>query len=404
MPSSSTAYSDTARWLHWIVAGAIVLQYVLAELGSLASEEGEPLRQLALLANHKSVGITILILAVVRLAWRAGHPAPDLPDEMPLWQRRASSATHGALYACLIALPISGWLMSSASAYSVSWFNLVNLPDLVGPNEDLKSQLIDLHELLAEMLFVIAMLHIAAAFKHALWDRDGVLSRMSSGTSLGAGALVLIVGGVWLVPGPSERASAVEPTTRDEAGALPAAPSQQSDTALAAWVIDYDASTIEFTGVQAGAEFTGRWTDWVADIHFDPAHLAHSRARVVIQTGAVSSNDAERDNTIVGPDFFDAAAFPTATFEAEAFTALDGGGFSTTGVLQIKSLRLPVDFEFVITETNDSIKLTGSARIDRLAYEVGIGDWRDTTWVGQYVDVAVTVFGSWDQGKTETRK
>ena len=175
--NTSTTYGWVAQWLHWIIAALVVTQFVL---GQLAEATDAPVRQLALLANHKSVGITVLLLAVLRLCWRAGSTQPVLPVRMPPWQVYASKITHWLLYGLIFALPISGWLMSSASAYSVSWFNLVELPDLVSPNEALKDVLISVHHLLATTLFLVASVHLLAAIKHHFVDHDDVLKRMLS--------------------------------------------------------------------------------------------------------------------------------------------------------------------------------------------------------------------------------
>ena len=101
----------------------------------------------------------------------------------------------------LFLLPITGWLMSSASAYSVSWFNLFVLPDLISPNETLKAQLLALHEAMAESLFVLAALHIGAALKHALFDRDDVLRRMWHPASAATGVALVALGLAFLAAG-----------------------------------------------------------------------------------------------------------------------------------------------------------------------------------------------------------
>ena len=171
-------YSQIARWLHWLVVGLIVLQYVLAEIADEAGERGALLQQLAVLANHKSVGMTVLGLALIRLGWRLRHPAPPLPSSTATWQATAATAAHWLLYGLLIALPITGWLMSSASAYSVSWFNLFAFPDLVGADPELKSTLESVHEFLADTLLVLAIVHIGAALAHHFHLKDDVLRGM----------------------------------------------------------------------------------------------------------------------------------------------------------------------------------------------------------------------------------
>ncbi len=385
---STESYTQTARWLHWLIAGAIVLQYVLAELAEAAADSGSTLAQLALLANHKSVGMTILAAALLRIVWRWRFPPPALPAQTSGWQRRAAQATHWGLYLCMFMLPLSGWLMSSASAYSVSWFGLFQLPDLIGPDEAWENGLKTLHEWLARTLFVLALLHVGAALKHALLDRDGILARMHSWPAL-AGAVV-IVGACTVFMIPDAAPPSAEETAVTAPSELAVSPKTNADTSVRAWDVDYEASFIEFVGEQAGASFTGRWTDWDAEIRFDAGQLDASSAEVVIHTAAVSSNDDERDNTIRGPDFFDAANFATAVFRASRF-AVTAEGYVAAGELEIKSLRLPLEFRFSVVEDASATRLTGSARIDRLAFNVGTGDWQDTTWVGQHVDVRVQV-------------
>ena len=160
-------YSRTAQYLHWAVAAMIVLQFVLIEIAEGTTSR---IAVLGLFANHKSVGMTILMLAILRLGWRLANQPPKLPGEMPAWQVQVSALTHWALYAFLFALPISGWLMSSAANYSVSWFGLFTWPDLVSPDEVLKDTLKTVHELLGKALFVIALLHVLAACKHHFLD------------------------------------------------------------------------------------------------------------------------------------------------------------------------------------------------------------------------------------------
>ncbi len=176
MPARNSAlrYGIVAQTLHWAI---VVLLIVQVTLGMIADELPLGLEKLALLARHKSFGITILGLAVIRLAWRwIDRPPP--PPPMPRWQQLAANLNHWALYALLFAMPLSGWMMSSASNYPVSWFGLAQLPDLVLPDRSLKEQLEEIHELLATILISLALLHVAAALKHQFFDRDGLLFRM----------------------------------------------------------------------------------------------------------------------------------------------------------------------------------------------------------------------------------
>jgi cytochrome b561 len=168
-------YSVTAQLLHWVVAALIVTQFVLARM-----QEHLPIgvRKLTILARHKSVGMTILMLAILRLAWRLWHPAPPLPSKMRPLERWAARASHAAFYVLLFAMPLTGWMMSSAKNYSVSWFGLFTWPNLIGKNEEAFKFLRSTHDTLSGLLFTVAVLHILAALKHHFWDRDDVLLRM----------------------------------------------------------------------------------------------------------------------------------------------------------------------------------------------------------------------------------
>jgi cytochrome b561 len=168
-------YTSTAQTLHWLIALLIVLQFGLAKM---AAHLPLGMRKLSLLAEHKSVGMTLLILAVVRLAWRFTHAPPPLPAQMPRVEQWLAKASHFSFYVILFAMPLSGWLMSSAKNYSVSWFGAFTWPDLIEPNEAAFNRLKAMHHLLANLLLAIASLHILAALKHHFWNKDDVLIRM----------------------------------------------------------------------------------------------------------------------------------------------------------------------------------------------------------------------------------
>jgi cytochrome b561 len=170
-----TRYGAVAQTFHWLIAALIVIQFVLAYM---ADDLPLGVHKLALLARHKSFGMTVLMLAVLRLAWRLKNPPPELPSGMTPLERMLARATHVAFYVLLFAMPLSGWLMSSAKNYSVSWFGLFTWPNLIGKNEAQFDFLRSTHHLLSDALFVIAVLHILAALKHHCWNKDDVLLRM----------------------------------------------------------------------------------------------------------------------------------------------------------------------------------------------------------------------------------
>ncbi len=173
--NARSRYGLVAQTLHWVIAALIVTQFVLART---ADRLPLGVRKLMLLARHKSFGMTVLMLAVLRLLWRLFNAPPPLPGAMTPWEQTLSRVTHASLYVFLFAMPLTGWMMSSAKNYSVSWFGLFTWPNLISPNETAFNLLRNTHHLLSDALFAIATLHIIAALKHHFWNKDDVLLRM----------------------------------------------------------------------------------------------------------------------------------------------------------------------------------------------------------------------------------
>ena len=173
--NTNTAWGAVSQTLHWLIVALIVLQYVLAEN---AEELPLGMAKLATLARHKSVGMTILGLAVLRLLWRLGNRTPALPQGMRAWERILARASHAGLYLCIFALPLTGWLMSSAKNYPVSWFGWFQFPDLVAPDTGLFEAMRSAHGIIFNCLSGLAILHVLGAAKHHLLNRDDVLTRM----------------------------------------------------------------------------------------------------------------------------------------------------------------------------------------------------------------------------------
>ena len=173
--------NTTVRWgalsqlFHWVIVALIITQFVLISI-----EQDLPLglHKLVVLARHKSVGITILGLALLRVVWRFMNPTPGLPNTLKPYERVLAKVTHVGLYVLLFVMPLTGWMMSSARNFPVSWFNLVQLPDLVGANRSLYEALHTTHAILAWLLVAVATLHVLAALKHHFVLKDDTLRRM----------------------------------------------------------------------------------------------------------------------------------------------------------------------------------------------------------------------------------
>jgi len=172
--NTTRRWGAVAQLLHWLIVALIIAQVILASL----ADGAPPLRRLGLLAYHKSIGITILALAVLRLAWRWINPTPQLPNTLSPSQRVLARFTHVMLYVLLFAQPLSGWMMSSARGFPVSWFHRFQLPDLVPKSKPLYEAMLTTHAVLAVLLGVVVTLHVAGALMHHFVKRDDVLRRM----------------------------------------------------------------------------------------------------------------------------------------------------------------------------------------------------------------------------------
>jgi cytochrome b561 len=167
-------YSGTAIALHWVTAVLIVVNLTLGL--SMVPLPIIP-RKLQWYAWHKWIGITVFLLTCARLGWRWVRPAPS-PVAMAEWQRRAAAVSQFLMYAQLLAIPVSGWLYSSATGVQVVYLGLIPLPDLVPHDKALATVLKATHVALNSTLFTVVFIHTAAALKHHFVDRDAALVRM----------------------------------------------------------------------------------------------------------------------------------------------------------------------------------------------------------------------------------
>lgn len=176
MPAPSTRYTATAIALHWLIFALIACGFTLALYMT-----GLPLSpaKLKYISWHKWIGVTIFMLMLARLVWRLAHPAPPLPASMPAWQRSAARVSHVMLYILIIAIPLTGWLMSSAFGVPTVYLGLLQLPSPLGRDKELAELLKSAHLFLNYTMLALVIIHVAAALKHHLADKDDVLARMA---------------------------------------------------------------------------------------------------------------------------------------------------------------------------------------------------------------------------------
>ncbi len=173
--NTTIRWGALSKFFHWTIVVLVITQWVLA---AAAHDLPNGLEKFTTLARHKSIGITILVLALLRLLWRWANPTPELPTTLKPYERWLAHGTHFALYALLFAQPITGWIMSSAADFPVSYFGWFTLPDLVQPDKQFAKFMEEVHHWLFRGIVCVAILHIFAALWHHFRLKDDVLKRM----------------------------------------------------------------------------------------------------------------------------------------------------------------------------------------------------------------------------------
>jgi len=345
MRNSPTSYGWIAKTLHWGMAVGFLIMFALGFYMTGLPLGPDMFEKIAL---HKSIGVVILFLAVLRLAWRLFNPTPRFPDAMAWYERLGAHATHIGLYALMFAMPLSGWAMSSAANFPVSVFGWFTLPALMEPNKEMVDTLKSVHAIFGYVILAVLALHVLAALKHHFWNRDDVLKRM-----LAALALMVL--------------------------ASPAAHATE-------WTVNGD-SKLGFVATQTGAEFEGAFEKFDSRIVFDPDNLGESVVEIVIHIDSVNTQSAERDGQIVTKDWFDSANHPTATFKTDAIRADGKGGYLADATLTMRATSKKVHLPFSVEITGDRAHAKGELTVQRTDYGIGQGQWMAATVVGDDVRI-----------------
>lgn len=179
--SNVQRYDRVAIALHWLVAIGV---FVMIGLGWYMTEipKGAPTRTFYF-NLHKSIGLTVGIIVLIRVVWRWNHAPPPLPANTPSWVLNASRLSHGLLYALLVLMPIAGFVASNFTKYGVTYFGLFKIGPYFPENRALWELFQGIHHAASEVLVIVIVIHILAAWKHLLIDKDGVFHRMLPGRS-----------------------------------------------------------------------------------------------------------------------------------------------------------------------------------------------------------------------------
>jgi len=350
----------------------------------------------ALYQLHKSVGITILLLSLARLAWRLTHRPP--PAVEGGFQGFLAKAVHTLLYAFMIGMPVTGWAVVSTSRIQVPTllWGVIPWPHL--PISRALHQVAEEgHELLAWIGIALIVLHVAGAIRHQLLLKDGLLRRMApGGKAWAAFALLALVVAVYFgtgmkiagdvvasggydrtesaAPAPARVPLAAAPTPTPEATEAAEEEEQAVEPGPPpAWTIQPGGS-LGFTVTSGEDSYRGSFADWSGSIAFDPEHPETADIRITVNLASATVGDATMDGMLVGAEFLAASANPTATWRSTAVRRTGANRYSASGTLSLKGASKPQSLSFTLSGEGLRRHVEGSASIDRTAFAVGTGE------------------------------
>lgn len=409
-------YNAIAITLHWVIAVCLMTNLGLGWWMSDALQH-EATQSLATNAFqwHKSLGLLILFLSLLRLCWRLLHPAPPLPQSTAQWEHRVATVTHALFYLLMIAIPLSGWLYVSAQWRGSNplnvptvWFGLFEVPHLFGLNslatetrQTLAGWLMPTHETLSWAFAVLLALHIGAALRHHVLLKDDVLLRMLpvlAKTEVKVFAVkghpakalsVIIAACAVLYFGLTGHQLSTDTPATGEGSALTERLTELSQTLsaeLPKWKIIPEESDIQFSGTHAGQTFHGQFTRWQADLRFNE-NTGAAAVAVVIDTGSATDGVPMHDRTLPQAEWFNVAAHPFATYLASETEAREAG-YALMGTLTIK--HHPVEMAPLTLNISDNqLRIHGELLLDRADVDMGMESDPEGEWVSREIRIQV---------------
>lgn len=370
--SSQYTYSLVARSLHWLVALLIFWAIVI---GLVAKELPYSPEKIQLFIIHKSVGITVLILSLVRLVWRFISPPPPLG--LSSKQEKMAHLGHWGLYALMLSVPLSGWLLNSAAGYPFAWFNLISVPHIPGVEESSKYIFQSAHNLLYYVLAIMVLGHVLMLFLHRFAQGLDLLPRMlPNRAALSSMALVLVLAG--LIGYTINTANtAYDNAELDRVAEKPVVMEKtivKSVSKSTLWELVPTEKNFVFSGSYSGEAFNGQIKDFNPIIRFEPDAPESGSLDVTVETGSLTTFNKDWDNTLAGSQWFALKDYPTAHYRSNSIR-VDGDGYVASGELTLKGVTKPVDVAFQWEELNEKAIFKGSALLDRREFNIGSGSW-----------------------------
>jgi len=389
-----TSYGSVTKFFHWTIALMIAAAFALGwiaimladwiEAPEITTTDAMVSWARLLFSIHKTLGVAIFALALLRILWAILQPRPALLNGDKWLEARLAETVHWILYGSLVLVPLTGWIYHAATTgYAPIWWPLgQNLPFV--PKDPRVAEIsAALHFILQWVLAGAITLHVAGALKHHFIDRDATLRRMLPGrlsalpTDRQPGHVlpVLAALAVWgAALGLGAWAGLLNPPEAARTEALAEVVSE--------WRVEE--GSLGITIVQNGSDVTGSFADWTAAITYTGEADAEGRHGAVTATVSIASLTlGSVTGQAMGADFFAAEEFPTATFEAEL---IDDGGLVADGTLRIRDQSAPVRMPVKLTVEGDTATASGALTVDRMNFNVGTGT-RDANSLGYDVRI-----------------
>lgn len=376
-------YSFGAIVLHWLLALALAFQL---SLGLGLDHLGT--RGFALFQLHKSVGIAVLLLTLLRLFWRLAYKLP--PPAEGGFSGWLAKAVHFGLYVFMIGGPLTGWLLVSTEAVNVPTllFGTVPWPHLPLP-QSLNGFAHESHELLGWLGIALILLHVAGAVRHQWLVKDDLMARMAPvrgswlflallvpmGWALGMAAMNTVGAAPAPKAAPSAAPQPVAPNPPENVAneVANAATPASTPASPPVWTIK-PGGTLAFSVSNGATVINGAFSKWRGEISFDPDQPQTADISITIDLASASVSDATQDAMLAGADFLDAAAHPRATFRANSVKRTGANRYAAQGTLSLKGKSRPQSLVFTLSGTGLSRHVEGHATIDRNAFGVGAGE------------------------------
>ncbi len=357
-------YTTVATILHWLIAAGIAAMLIS---GLIINQEWltEKSAQFTLFQWHKSLGVFILLAIIVRIIWRLTHPAPQLPESLSTAEQRLAKYGHLMLYALLIIMPISGWLMVSSSSTGIPTlvFKLFEWPHLPVPiKEGLNHFAHNGHYYGAIVLSLLLLGHIGAVIKHKL-DGHSIMHRMPL-TRAAVISLVLASIAISLL---SLRSGNVPLTQVVQTGS--------------------EQGTITFSGTNSDEPFQGTFTQWSLQTDLNPENGSMTEFNLTIETASATTGSSYEDGTLSGQDWFGVEQYPQATYLASTITKLNDSSYELQGKLTIKDQTHALNIPIAVS---DKHTIETQFTLSRLAYNIGLEADPEAEWVSDEIKVTAT--------------